>query len=101
MTFFQSGPAKDEFYLAIRDRDSERCRQIRERIEVLWERFKVVADSEFRKRAKDYLHGQFWEMYLYATLVDRGLNVKRVSDMGLDFCIDLPGGRLWVEAAAP
>ena len=41
---------------------------------------------------------RFWEMYLGVTLQKLGYAVSKPSHIGPDFCVDLSGGKLWIEA---
>lgn len=70
-------------------------------VEELWARFSPIAEADFRLKAAKALHPAFWEMYLYAALTERGLNVRRPSFEGPDFLVETPAGRVWIEATTP
>lgn len=82
-------------------RDLEHAASYKTFVEELWARFRPIAEPDFRLKAATGLNPAFWEMYLYAALSEHGLKVGRAAFAGPDFFVDTPGGRVWVEAAAP
>jgi hypothetical protein len=67
----------------------------------LWARYRGNHDKNFLSHAKDDFSGRFWEMYLWVALRDMGFELKRVSDEGPDFLLEMGGKKFWVEAVCP
>lgn len=96
--FFQLGEAC-QLYLAVRD-DSH-LSDVKERIESLWLIYKPYADKQFLEDARFQFHQRTWELYLGSVLIEHGLIPKKVSDEGPEFCVEVEGRKVWIEAIAP
>ena len=96
--FFLPGDAKDSRYKDFRDHQETRAW-----VEALWSRFWPYAESNFRTKAKNHFHPQFWEMYLGVALLERGFQLQRVPKKsgGPDFYFIHGNRKIWVEAVAP
>jgi hypothetical protein len=99
MTFFGDGPASDADYCAIRDLPYGN--PYREFTERLWTRFNPSPDPHFLRDARAHFHQRFWEMYLFCSLSERELGIRKGRREGPDFYFDIDGRRYWVEAMAP
>lgn len=99
--FFQYDDAKDKAYINVRDLDVPQCKNAREFIAELWKIYEPYADQHFLKDARNHFLQRFWEMYLTVTIIQRGYEIKRVSDKGPEFYISLNNKRIWFEAIAP
>lgn len=97
--FFQPGPAPDSAYVSTRD--LPRAKRHREYVEALWACFKPLSDVHFLSDARSHFLERFWEMYLAKALESAGLSPKKPGNVGPDFYIDAPGGRVFFEATAP
>jgi len=69
-------------------------------MEKLWEKYEPYADSSFSEEFKYHFAQRSWELYLGATLLNRGFTLGQHNNNGPDFDIqDGKGRRLaWVEA---
>lgn len=99
MTFFIDGPATDSDYQAVRDLPYGK--PYREFIEQLWDRYRPSSDPHFLHDAMAHFHQRFWEMYLFCSLLERGLMPKKGGPEGPDFYFEIDSRRYWVEAIAP
>lgn len=97
--FFQLG---DNCCLTYRNvRDLPRCQPYREVVEALWVRYQPSQDPHFLTDARQHFLQRFWEMYLFVTLQERGMNPQKGQALGPDFFLEIEGRRYWVEAIAP
>ena len=97
--FFIQGASSDLGYLNVRD--SLRHGHTRQFVDSLWARYAPLADPHFREDARNHFLQRFWEMYLAATLMERGLKLFRIGGEGPEFYFKLAQRRIWVEAIAP
>jgi hypothetical protein len=72
----------------------------RERCEEMWAAFHPLADRNFLERLPFEFHQRWFEMYLGASLVSAGIDV-RAPKPGPDFEISAGGQRTFIEAVAP
>lgn len=71
----------------------------RQRCEEMWRLFQPLADPNFLERLPFEFHQRWFEMYLGATLVSAGLDVRaRTPGRGPDFEILVDGRRVYIEA---
>jgi len=82
-------------------RDLPRCEPYRNLVEALWASFQPSPDPHFLVDAKAHFLQRFWEMYLFVTLRERGMNPQKGKTVGPDFFIEVEGRRYWIEAIAP
>lgn len=82
-------------------RDLSRCQTYRELVEALWVRYQPSQDPHFLKDARQHFLQRFWEMYLFVTLQEQGMNPQKGQTLGPDFYLEIDGRRFWVEAIAP
>jgi hypothetical protein len=72
----------------------------RQRCEEMWAAFQPLADSNFLERLPFEFHQRWFEMYLGASLVSAGIEI-RAPKPGPDFEIRAAGKRIFIEAVAP
>lgn len=82
-------------------RDLPHCQPYRDLVEDLWSRYQPSQDPNFLTDARHHFQQRFWEMYLFVTLQDRGMNPQKGQALGPDFFLEVEGRRFWVEAIAP
>ena len=82
-------------------RDLPRCQPYRELVEALWARYQPSQDPHFLPDARQHFLQRFWEMYLFVTLQEQGMNPQKGQALGPDFYLEIEGRRFWVEAVAP
>ena len=71
----------------------------RQRCEAMWRLFQPLADPNFLERLPFEFHQRWFEMYLGATLVSAGLDVRaRTPGRGPDFEILVDGRRVYIVA---
>ena len=97
--FFIQGNCSDPAYKNIRDHPA--YHEARQFIDLMWNKYKPLADSNFRTDAKNHFQERFWEMYLAVSLAEKGLNLFRVGGEGPEFYFEHGGKRVWVEAITP
>ncbi len=97
---FSPGPAADPAYLNLRAGEAEWLVAARTRVEALWERFYVFADTNFLTEIRTDFQARFWEMYLTCTLLEHQGRGYRVScpKPGPDILLELQASRVWIEA---
>jgi len=93
----------DEMYLALRDK--EHLQPQREFVEVLWRKYQLHAEKDFKPEITHHFHQRFWEMYLAVTLLELGFELlpkKKKDPTGPDLCFtDVHQRQVWLEATAP
>ena len=99
MNFFQSGVDVEDVYAALRDREDLRAE--RGYIEQLWDWYGPLADSHFTSDARKHFYERFWEMYCAKGFSNASLRLSAMNGKGPDFCAELPGLRVYVEANVP
>jgi hypothetical protein len=99
LPFFDSGPASDPAYEAVRD--APHLADAKDFIENLWQDYESYADSHFLDDAKCQFHQRTWEMYVGCLLIQYGYTLHKLSDEGPEFWIEVNGNKVWVEAVAP
>jgi hypothetical protein len=72
----------------------------RQRCEEMWRAFEPFADPNFLERLPFEFHQRWFEMYLGASLVTAGIEV-RAPKPGPDFEISAGSQRIFIEAVAP
>jgi len=72
----------------------------RQRCEEMWAAFHPLADGNFLDRLPFEFHQRWFEMYLGASLVSAGLDV-RAPKSGPDFEVSAGSQRIFIEAVAP
>ncbi len=72
----------------------------RRRCEEMWRTFEPLADPNFRELLPFKFHQRWFEMYLGASLVSAGIDV-RAPKPGPDFEIRAGSQRIFIEAVAP
>ncbi len=82
-------------------RDLDHNQPYRDLVEALWARYQPSQDPNFLTDARQHFLQRFWEMYLFVTLQDRGMNPQKGKALGPDFFIEIEGRRFWIEAIAP
>lgn len=97
--FFQPGEDCCPAYRHVRD--LPHCQPYRELVEALWARYQPSQDPNFLTDARQHFLQRFWEMYLFVTLQDQGMNPQKGQALGPDFYLEIDGRRYWVEAIAP
>ena len=98
-SFFLPGETTDQAYVNVRE--SPNLAEAKRFVESLWPRFQPLADSNFQTDAKNHFLQRFWEMYLACSLMERGLELHKVDDAGLEYYFNEGGRRVWLEAVAP
>ncbi|MCK4823940.1 hypothetical protein KA005_49760, partial [bacterium] len=75
-------------------------RKVKEWMEKLWEEYESYADSHFLKDFKHQFTQRSWELYLGATLLNRGFRLGQHNDTGPDFDVqnDKEERLTWIEA---
>lgn len=95
-TLFTNGDAADPAFRLCRDEGL--YRNIRQSIEVLWERYQPFCpDNHFEIEIRSQFHQRTWEMYLACVLLDNGHQLRRANPEGPDLCIE-GDPRVWIEA---
>lgn len=78
-------------------------RNARDWIEQMWQKYEPYADSHFSTEFKTQFTQRVWELYLGATIINRGFDLGQHSDEypDLDVRDDVTGRRVvWIEAVA-
>jgi hypothetical protein len=77
-------------------------KQTREWMEIMWTQYEPYADPHFLSDFKRQFTQRSWELYLGATLLNRGLNLGTHQDAGADFDVrNKKNERIaWIEAIA-
>lgn len=77
-------------------------RKVKEWMEELWEQYESYADSQFLEDFKRQFAQRSWELYLGATLLNRGFKLGQHSNAGPDFDVQNDEGErlTWIEAIA-
>ena len=72
----------------------------KEWMEKLWTEYEPYADKDFLPEFKRRFTQRSWELYLGATLLSRGFNLKKNTTEGPNFEIQSKGGKTltWIEA---
>ena len=101
--FFQRVESADEDYKNLSPPCAERLRGDQEYIESLWEYVCPYLSADLPVRAVHQFHPVFWEMYLTAAMLDRGLLVvpserRRFRRKGPD--LQVGDDPVWIEAVA-
>jgi type I restriction enzyme S subunit len=92
-------PFCNEDYLLLMKPSSEEERLF---VEQLWLEYEEYADANYIEEFPRQLHRRFWEMYLACSLLyKRHKLCPRERDIGPDTCVEIHGGRIWLEATAP
>jgi hypothetical protein len=87
-------------YINTRNGTCEASIRARKEADQLWQIFSSYADNHFHKQFPISPDERYWEMYLGCSLLNRGFKIQS-NDYGPDFCFDLGGQKVWVEAVAP
>ena len=74
---------------------------LREYIERLWCWYDPLADSHFTSDARKHFYERFWEMYCAKGFSNASLQLRAINGKGPDFCAELSGLRICVEANVP
>jgi len=76
--------------------------ETKEWLESLWVQYEPYADTHFLDELKRHFIERTWELYLGVTLLNRGFNLGKHRDAGLDFdVLNESGDRvMWIEAIA-
>lgn len=72
--------------------------EFRELLENIWEQYEPYADTNFIKEFKKQFSQRSWELYLGSTLLNRGLDLEKHSNIGPDLKIHSELGDIWIEA---
>ncbi|MGB9145641.1 MAG: hypothetical protein WCC14_07455 [Acidobacteriaceae bacterium] len=75
-----------------------RGRVVREHCERLWAIYAPFAEPQFLAEFPIRFHQRWFEMYLTATLIERGVKVQPTSPPGPDVLVQVGGRRIWIEA---
>ncbi|MDO9303198.1 MAG: hypothetical protein Q7T89_17545 [Anaerolineales bacterium] len=88
-------------------RDDLTRKRERDNLENLWARFEPYADSHFineiSSESMSKFQSRFWEMYLSATCLELGLDLRSRHELGKegpDICIVTSETNIWIEAIA-
>lgn len=84
-------------YENVRDERNERCAQIKEHCEDLWNDYREYADSHFVSEFSRQFHQRWFEMYLAVSLLRRDFEIIS-KDEGPDILLDMGDHRIWIEA---
>jgi len=98
MLFDKNKGVKDPLYLKIRD-DSD-FKEVRNRLEKLWQIYQPYADRKFKAGFREDLVARFWEMYVGSMLIQEGKELEKSGDIGPDICVK-GSQKIWIEAVAP
>jgi len=86
----------DPVYVAISTMDSRP--EFRISLEKMWKLYEPYADANFVKEFKKQFSQRSWELYLGSTLLSRGQELGKHSDIGPDIKIPSELGDVWIEA---
>lgn len=74
--------------------------ELRAWLQSIWEQYEPYADSNFTNEFKKQFNQRAWELYLGATLLNRGYGLGEHKDAGPDFKIPHNNRNVWIEAIA-
>ncbi len=74
--------------------------EFREWLEAVWKQYEPYADSNFPNEFKKQFNQRSWELYVGATLLNRGYSLGEHKDAGPDFKILYDNRSVWIEAIA-
>ena len=94
-SFFMDGDSC-EFYSRIR-REPELA-HIKDRLELLYQRYHDYADKNFRGDARKHLPERYWEMLSCVALLDHDFKIDKISDKGMEFFSRVMDVGVWFEA---
>ncbi len=97
--FFESGPASDPAYVAVRDAPD--LADVKSFIEQLWADYWPSSDLHFLRESKIQFHQRTWELYLWHVLKMYGHDPQKSGPKGPDMWFNLDHTKIWVEAVAP
>lgn len=97
--FFESGPASDPSYVAVRD--APHLSEHKEFIEQLWADYWPPSDAHFLRESTIQFHQRTWELYLWHVLKMYGHDPRKSGPKGPDMWFQVDGRKVWVEAIAP
>jgi hypothetical protein len=80
---------------------TEEHRNIRAHCERLWELFSAYADKNFLTEFVLHFHERWFEMYLGAYLIERGITLHNTAPPGPDLLAEVDSRRVWIEAICP
>ena len=76
-------------------------RNVREWLEKIWQQYEPYADSNFLKELKTRFTERVWELYLGATILNRGFSLGKHNDQLPDFDVRIGNNgkrAAWIEA---
>lgn len=97
--FFESGPASDPAYEAVRD--SVYLINTKSFVEQLWADYWPPSDPHFLRESKIQFHQRTWELYLWHVLKLHGHAPQKFGPKGPDMWFQVDSRKVWVEAIAP
>jgi len=97
--FEHPGP-DGSLFETLRLRDDPYAREAKTAVDALWGCFQRLADRDFPQEFRRHMHSRYWEMYLTATLGQRGKNLE-CPKPGPDILVHEDLRRIWIEAVAP
>ena len=94
--FFRAGDASPTYCWI---RGGERQRDVRDRIEAMWVRYRPLClDPDFRKDAMVHFNARVWQMYLACVLLDHGHVLEPSGADAPDLKVRRPDGTvIWIE----
>ena len=90
----------DPIYLSLQDPKNCGAEKARLRCEDLWRDFSTYADNNFFRDFPKHFCQRWFEMYLTASFIRRGIEIK-CPKPGPDICAVVDGKQGWVEAVCP
>jgi len=88
-------------YVNLYSAATDEHRKIREHCEYLWKLYKPYADKNFLPEFVLHFHERWFEMYLGACLLTRGVALRPCKLPGPDLQAQVDGRRVWIEAICP
>lgn len=67
-------------------------------LEELWSIYEPFSDKNFLQQLKVQFDQRSWELYLGATLINRGYHLENHNEAGPDFQIKSENNNVWIEA---
>lgn len=101
MALFEDNPPNPHWlYQRLKESSGPFEQEQREFCEELWKRYRGNEDRHFLTQISIDFIPRFWEMYLFCSLVDMGLEVSSPGDSGPDLLVEHAGRRIWIEATS-
>lgn len=99
--FLPQNEEEDDYYTIIRDGSNEGDLEWKEHAEGLWKIFNPYANPQFREDAQKQFFPFWWEMFLGATFLQNGFNLRKTDIDQPDICVESGESLIWVEATMP